>query len=38
MAFLASDGASWITGETLVIDGGQILGKPASDGAAASVA
>ena len=38
VAFLASDGASWITGETLVIDGGQILGKPASDGAAASVA
>ena len=37
-AFLASDGASWITGETLVIDGGQILGKPASEGAAASVA
>jgi len=27
-----------LTGETLVIDGGQILGKPASDGAAASVA
>jgi NAD(P)-dependent dehydrogenase (short-subunit alcohol dehydrogenase family) len=26
IAFLASDAASWITGETIVIDGGQILG------------
>ena len=25
IAFLAGDGASWITGETLVIDGGQLL-------------
>ena len=29
VAFLVSDEASWITGETLVIDGGQLLGNAA---------
>jgi hypothetical protein len=29
VAFLVSDQASWITGETLVIDGGQLLGNAA---------
>ena len=27
VAFLVSDEASWITGDTLVIDGGQVLGN-----------
>jgi NAD(P)-dependent dehydrogenase (short-subunit alcohol dehydrogenase family) len=29
VAFLVSDEASWITGDTLVIDGGQVLGNAA---------
>jgi NAD(P)-dependent dehydrogenase (short-subunit alcohol dehydrogenase family) len=29
VAFLVSDEASWITGETMVIDGGQVLGNAA---------
>jgi len=29
VAFLAGDGARWITGETLVVDGGQLLGNGA---------
>ena len=29
VAFLVSDDASWITGDTLVIDGGQVLGNAA---------
>ncbi|WP_329330433.1 SDR family oxidoreductase [Streptomyces luteogriseus] len=27
VAFLVSDAASWITGEMMVIDGGQLLGE-----------
>jgi NAD(P)-dependent dehydrogenase (short-subunit alcohol dehydrogenase family) len=38
VAFLASDRASWITGETLVTDGGQILGTAITHGAAEHVA
>ena len=30
VAFLVSDQASWITGETMVIDGGQLLGNAAA--------
>lgn len=31
VAFLASDRARWITGETIVVDGGQILGTTSHD-------
>ncbi len=34
IAFLASDEASWITVETMVIDGGQMLGTAITEGAA----
>jgi NAD(P)-dependent dehydrogenase (short-subunit alcohol dehydrogenase family) len=38
VAFLASDAASWITGETVRMDGGQMLGAPIADSAAQTVA
>jgi NAD(P)-dependent dehydrogenase (short-subunit alcohol dehydrogenase family) len=38
VAFLVSDDASWITGETIVMDGGQILASSMSDGAKEHVA
>jgi NAD(P)-dependent dehydrogenase (short-subunit alcohol dehydrogenase family) len=31
VAFLASDAARWITGEMVTVDGGQVLGNPASE-------
>ena len=37
VAFLVSDAASWITGETMVIDGGQRLGDVAPFRSGASV-
>ncbi len=33
VAFLVSDDASWITGETIVMDGGQLLASSTTDGA-----
>ena len=33
VAFLVSADASWITGQTLVIDGGALLGAPSGVGA-----
>ncbi|WP_439956373.1 SDR family oxidoreductase [Nocardia nova] len=30
IAFLVSDAARWITGEVMVVDGGQRLGHPAA--------
>ena len=37
VAFLVSDAASWITGETMVIDGGRLLGDAHPFRAAADV-
>jgi NAD(P)-dependent dehydrogenase (short-subunit alcohol dehydrogenase family) len=38
IAFLASDAAAWITGQTLVIDGGQLLGAAAGSPQASDAA
>lgn len=38
VAFLAGDDASWITGETLVMDGGQMLASSMADGTKEHVA
>jgi NAD(P)-dependent dehydrogenase (short-subunit alcohol dehydrogenase family) len=38
VAFLASDAASWITGDVIVMDGGQMLGAPIADAAAEALA
>lgn len=38
VAFLASDRASWITGETIVMDGGQLLASSMADGTKEHVA
>jgi NAD(P)-dependent dehydrogenase (short-subunit alcohol dehydrogenase family) len=38
VAFLAGDGASWITGETIAMDGGQMLASSMADGTREHVA
>jgi NAD(P)-dependent dehydrogenase (short-subunit alcohol dehydrogenase family) len=38
VAFLASDAASWITGDVIVMDGGQMLGAPIADTATEALA